>query len=377
MARVREQIEKLHHTAIGVGLTRPYIEVAERLCEVAPGNSAKKTILLNSGAEAVENAVKIARAATGRSGLIAFDQGFHGRTLLTMSLSGKYRPNKIGFGPYVPVYVLPYPNPYRCPYAIPGCPVCPDHWPDALERLFDTQADPSQIAAVVVEPVAGEGGFVVPPSDFLPRLQEACRRHGILLIVDEIQTGFGRTGHMFACDGLGIEPDLLCVGKSLAAGFPLTAVVGSSELMDGPLPGTLGGTYTGNPVACAAALGVFEAFAEEDLLRRARSMGDVLGERLGVWKNDYELIGDVRRIGAMAALELVKNRQTKQPSPEETRAVLGYAHDRGLLLIKAGMYDNVVRTLMPLNIPDDQLVDGLRILGDALGYVSELRSGSA
>jgi 4-aminobutyrate aminotransferase / (S)-3-amino-2-methylpropionate transaminase / 5-aminovalerate transaminase len=367
MDRVREQVEKLHHTAIGVGLTPSYVEVAERLCAVAPGNGPTKAMLVNSGAEAVENAVKIARAATGRSGLIAFDHGFHGRTLLTMSLSAKQRPNKIGFGPFVPVHRLPYPNPYR-----PG-----ERWQDALRGLFERETDPSEVAAVIVEPVAGEGGFIVPPSDFLPELREACDRYGILLIVDEIQTGFGRTGHLFACEQSGVVPDLLCAGKSLAAGFPLAAVVGRAEVMDGPLPGTLGGTYTGNPISCAAALGVFEVFEEEDLLAHARRLGSVLGERLSAWRDRYEPIGHVRSLGAMAALEIVTDRETKEPSQEETKAILDYCHRQGLLLIKSGMYDNVVRMLMPLNIPDDQLAEGLRILEDGLGYVSELRTAQA
>ncbi|MFZ0217175.1 MAG: 4-aminobutyrate--2-oxoglutarate transaminase [Candidatus Dormiibacterota bacterium] len=374
MARVREQVERLHHVAIGVSQTPEYIEVAERLCAVAPGSGAKKAVLLNSGAEAVENAVKIARAATGRPGLIAFDLGFHGRTLLTMSLSGKYHPNKEGFGPFVPVHRLPYPNPYRCPYGIEGCGTCPEHWEQALDRLFAEETDPSTVAAVVVEPVAGEGGFVVPPADFLARLHAACRKYGILLVVDEIQTGFGRTGTLFACEAAGVEPDLMTIGKSLADGFPLTAVVGRADLMDAPEPGTMGGTYTGNPVACAAALGVLDTFRDEDILGQARHVGDVVATALREWQGAYEIVGDARRLGAMAAVEIVGDRSTKAPSPAEAKEALHYAHDHGLLLIKAGMHDNVLRTLMPLTIPDDQLREGLRIFGDALGYVTERRT---
>ncbi|MGH7910112.1 MAG: 4-aminobutyrate--2-oxoglutarate transaminase [Candidatus Dormibacteraceae bacterium] len=374
MRRVREQLDRLHHVAIGVSQTREYIEVAERLCQIAPGTGAKKAVLLNSGAEAVENAVKIARAATGRPGLVAFDLGFHGRTLLTMSLSGKYHPNKEGFEPFIPVHRLPYPNPYRCPYGIAGCAACPDHWEQALERLLTEETDPRTIAAVIVEPVAGEGGFVVPPKDFLARLHAACRRHGILLIVDEIQTGFGRTGTLFASESAGVEPDLMTVGKSLAAGFPLTAVIGRADVMDAPEPGTLGGTYTGNPVACAAALGVLDTFRDEDILGRARHVGDVLGEALRQWRSEYEIVGDSRRLGAMGAVEIVRDRATREPSPAEAKEALHYAHDHGLLLIKAGAHDNVLRTLMPLTIPDDQLREGLRIFGDALGYVSERRT---
>jgi 4-aminobutyrate aminotransferase/(S)-3-amino-2-methylpropionate transaminase len=376
MARVREQVERLHHVAIGVSQTREYVEVAERLCQVAPGRRAKKAVLLNSGAEAVENAVKIARAATGRAGLIAFDLGFHGRTLLAMSLSGKYHPNKEGFEPFLPVHRLPYPNPYRCPYGVERCTTCPHHWEQALDRLFSEETDPSTVAALIVEPVAGEGGFVVPPPDFLSRLQAACRRYGILLIVDEIQTGFGRTGTLFACEAAAVEPDLMTVGKSLAGGFPLTAVVGRAELMDAPQPGTLGGTYTGNPVACAAALGVLDTFRDEDVLDQARHVGEVLAGTMAQWQRDYEVVGDVRRLGAMAAVEVVRSRATKEPSPGEAKEALHYAHEHGLLLIKAGIHDNVLRTLMPLTIPGDQLLEGLRIFGDALGYVSERRTAT-
>lgn len=369
MTRIREQLDKLHHVAIGVALTEPYIEVAERLLPLVPIRGDKKAILLNSGAEAVENAIKIARAYTKRRGIVCFEGAFHGRTLMTMTLSSKANPYKTGFGSFAPdVYRVPYAYCYRCSHAdTPDR--CPLHAAEPLQRLFSVEVDPSEVAAVIVEPVQGEGGFVVPPPEFLRAVQSICRSHGVLLIADEIQTGFGRTGKMFACESVGIEPDLLCIGKSLADGLPLSAVVGRAEVMDGPIPGSLGGTYTGNPISCAAALGVLDAFETEGILDSAQRLGNAIRAHFSALQQKYALIGDVRTLGAMGAIELVRSRKGREPAKDETQAVLEYCHAHGLLLIKAGMWDNVIRVLMPLNIPDKALEDGFKILDNALANV--------
>lgn len=369
MQRIREQLERLHHVAIGVSVTEPYVAVAEKLCAIAPIKGAKKAILLNSGAEAVENAVKIARGSTGRPAIVCFEGAFHGRTLMTMTLSSKANPYKTGFGPLAPaVYRVPFAYCYRTEGDNPtNCRI--DH-PAALERLFSVEIDPKEVAAVIVEPVQGEGGFVVPPANFLRAIEAMCRRHGVLLIADEIQTGFGRTGKMFASEVFGIEPDLMCVGKSLAGGMPLSGVVGRAEVMDGPPPGSLGGTYGGNPVACAAALGVFEIFEREDILGNATRIGTKVRERFEAWKDRYDSIGDVRVLGAMGGLELVTNRTTREPAKNTAQSVLEWCHENGLLLIKAGMWDNVVRVLMPLTISSGALEEGLEILEGAFNHIA-------
>lgn len=373
MERIREQLERLHHVAVGVAITELYVAVAEKLCEVIPGRFEKKAILLNSGAEAVENAVKIARAYTGRPAIVAFDGAFHGRTLLTTTLTGKAKPYKVTVGPFAPeVYHAPYAYPYRS--STPEDPLaCAQQAAQGLEDLFTYQVASDSVAAVIIEPVQGEGGFIVPPPEFLRRVQGICRKHGILLIADEIQTGFGRTGEMFACDAVGLEPDLICIGKSVADGMPLSAVVGRAEVMDGPIPGSLGGTYTGNPIACAAALGVFEAFASEDILGSARRLGEVLLSRFEEWAQQYEIIGDVRGMGAMVALELVRDRSTKEPASSETQFVLNHCQANGLLVIKAGIWDNVVRMLMPLNVPAAVLEEGLQILEQGISAADSER----
>jgi 4-aminobutyrate aminotransferase/(S)-3-amino-2-methylpropionate transaminase len=353
------------------------VRLARRLAEITPGTHAKKTLLVNSGAEAVENAVKIARAATGRPAIIAFDNSFHGRTNMALTLTGKVSPYRAGFAPFaLDIHHIPYPYCYRCEHRAAhdedaGGAGCCHEWRTALERAFLTRVSANQVAAVIVEPVQGEGGFVVPPPDFLPELREVCSRHGILLIADEVQTGFGRTGRMFACEHAGVEPDLMLIAKSLAAGLPLAAVVGRAELMDAPAPGGLGGTYGGNPVACAAALAVIDAFEREDLVARAQRLGEMALARMREWQSRFALIGDVRGLGAMVAIELVRDRTTREPAVAETAAVLVRARERGLLLIKAGLFDNVIRLLMPLVTSDEQMVRGLDILGDVLADVSE------
>ena len=370
MAAVREQLDRATHTAFQVVMYESYLRLAERLCEVAPGDGSKKAIFFSTGAEAVENAVKIARAATGRPAVISFAGGFHGRTLLTLSLTGTVQPYKQNFGPYAAeIYQTPFPYEYR-------------GWSSkqalaALDELLESAVAPQRVAAIIIEPVLGEGGFVPAPLDFLRALRELTERHGILLIADEIQTGFGRTGKFFAIEHSGVTPDLVTVAKSLAAGFPLSAVVGRAEVMDAPGPGGLGGTYAGNPVACAAGLAVMDVMRDERLPERAARIGSVIEERMRTWAAEHELVGDVRVMGAMAGVELVRDRKTKTPADTETARVLTLARERGLLLLRSGMHHNVIRTLMPLNIPDEQLMEGLDILGSALAEVAGVPARSA
>jgi 4-aminobutyrate aminotransferase/(S)-3-amino-2-methylpropionate transaminase len=373
VAAIRQQAGDYTHTCAHVATPPPYVQLARRLTEITPGAYAKKTLLVNSGAEAVENAVKIARAATGRTAIIAFENSFHGRTNLALSLTGKIRPYRAGFGPFaLDVHTLPYPYCYRCAHNGATDAPCCREWETALERAFLTRVAPEQVAAVIVEPVQGEGGFVVPPPDFLPALRELCTRHGILLIADEIQTGFGRTGRMFACEHSGVEPDLMLLAKSLAGGLPLAAVVGRAEIMDAPQPGGLGGTYGGNPVACAAALAVLDVFEREDLVARAGVLGAAAMERMRGWRERFPLIGDVRGLGAMVAMELVRDRATRTPAAGEAARILVEARARGLILIKAGLYDNGIRLLMPLVTSDEELAEGLDALEGALAAVSAL-----
>jgi 4-aminobutyrate aminotransferase/(S)-3-amino-2-methylpropionate transaminase len=371
IAAAQAQLELFTHTCAHV-LTPPlYIELARRLTEITPGDFAKKTLLVNSGAEAVENAIKIARAATGRPAVIAFENSFHGRTNLALALTGKTRPYRAGFGPFAPdIHLVPYADCYHNSTSADddGC----GAWRVTLERFFETHVPAQQVAAIIVEPVQGEGGFIVPPEDFLPGLREICTQHGIVLIIDEVQTGFGRTGRMFAVEHSGVAPDLLLTAKSLAAGLPLAAVVGRAELMDAPLPGGLGGTYGGNPVACAAALAVIEVFEREGLVERAQRLGAMALERMRGWQERFELIGDVRGLGAMVAMELVRDRARRTPASAEAAAMLVEARKRGLLLIKAGLHDNVIRLLMPLVTTDEEMARGLDIIEESLAAVSAL-----
>jgi 4-aminobutyrate aminotransferase/(S)-3-amino-2-methylpropionate transaminase len=363
MAAVREQLDRVTHTAFQVATYESYLRLAERLCEVAPGDGPKKAIFFSTGAEAVENAVKIARAATGRQAVISFTGAFHGRTLLALSLTGTVNPYKQDFGPYAAeVYQAPYPYEYR-------------GWTTEaalaqLDELFASVVAPNRVAAIIIEPILGEGGFVPAPLGFMRALREVTARHGILLIADEIQTGFGRTGKFFAIEHSGVTPDLMTVAKSIAAGFPLSAVVGRAEVMDAPAPGGLGGTYAGNPVACAAGVAVMDVMRDEKLPERAARIGSIIEERMRSWQAEHDLVGDVRVVGAMAGMELVRDRKTKIPADTETAQVLGLAREQGLLLLRSGAHHNVIRTLMPLTIPDDQLLEGLDILGAALAEVA-------
>ena len=363
MAAVREQLDRVTHTSFQVVMYESYLKLAQRLSELAPGDGPKKAIFFSTGAEAVENAVKIARAHTGRPAVISFRGSFHGRTLLALSLTGSVQPYKQNFGPYATeVYQTPFPYEYR-------------GWTSAaalavLDDLFASEVPADRVAAIIVEPVLGEGGFVPAPREFLQGLRAVTEKHGIVLIVDEIQTGFGRTGKFFAIEHSGVEPDLMTVAKSLAAGFPLSGVVGKAEIMDAPAPGGLGGTYAGNPVACAAGLAVLDVMRDERLPERAARIGSVVEERMRSWANEHEIVGDVRVMGAMAGMELVRSRKTKEPADTETARVLSAARERGLILLRSGVHHNVIRTLMPLTIPDEQLDEGLDILGAALSEVA-------
>lgn len=365
---IAEQAAKFTHTCFSVMMYEPYIELAERMTGLTPGNFPKKAIFFNSGAEAVENAVKIARYASGRPAVIVFDNGYHGRTLLTMSMTAKVKPYKYRFGPYAPeVYRAPFPYPYRMDMT----PSQASNFCIAeLKRMFVGEVAPDQVAALVVEPVQGEGGFMPAPPGFLRALKALCEEHGILFVADEIQSGFCRTGEMFAVNHDGVEPDLLIIAKSLGAGMPISGVVGRAEIMDAPPPGTLGGTYSGNPVACAAALAVLDIYEREDLATRSREIGRVAMERFLSMQKKYPMIGDVRGQGGMLAMEIVKDRATKEPDAQAVNEILAAAHQRGLVLLNAGMYGNVVRILVPLNITDDQLQQGLDILEEALATIA-------
>lgn len=367
---VIRQAERYLHACIHVTPNDGYVRLAEQLNARTPGSFPKKTLLVNSGAEAVENAVKIARAYTGRQAVIAFEDAFHGRTLLAMTLTGKTHPYKIGFGPFAPeVYRIPYAYCYRCSYGL-RYPECSVHCGRALEDAFRRVVTADHVAAVLVEPVLGEGGFVTPPAEFFPMLASICRERNILLIADEVQTGYGRTGALFACQQFGLEPDLLIAGKSLASGLPLASVTGRAEIMDTPVVGGLGGTYGGNPLACEAALAVLDTFDAEDLAARARHIGALFAKRGLEWQGRFSLIGDVRGMGAMRALELVRDRETREPAKEETEAILRACYERGLIVLSAGTYGNVIRLLVPLIATDEQIDEGLAVLESAFQAVT-------
>jgi len=369
VAQIRAQAERLLHSCFMVAGYEPYVKLAEKLVEITPGEGLKKAMFVNSGAEAVENAVKIARAYTGKPGVIAFEAGFHGRTLLTMTLTSKVKPYKHQFGPFAPeVYKVPSAYCYRCVFgaSYPGCGLaCLEHF----ERFFVTETDPSNVAAMVIEPVQGEGGFIVPPKEFLPGLQEICARHGIVFVVDEVQTGFARTGRMFASEHYGVTPDLLTLAKGIASGMPLSAVVGKAEIMDAPTPSRIGGTYGGNPVACAAALATIDALEQQQLSSRAERIGSRLTGLLETLQERYPQLGDVRSLGAMVAVELVKDPKSKAPAKEAAAALIGECFKRGLLVMGAGIFSNVVRLLPPLVATETQLERAAEILTESVQAV--------
>ncbi|MBT4641891.1 MAG: 4-aminobutyrate--2-oxoglutarate transaminase [Deltaproteobacteria bacterium] len=363
---IKDQAEKFIHTCFHISMYDSYVELAKQLNEMAPGDFPKMTMFANSGAEAVENAVKIARYATGREAIICFENGFHGRTLLGMSLTSKVKPYKFNFGPFAPeIYRVPYAYCYRCSFGL-KYPDCQTKCADYLEDYFIGNVAPESTAAIIAEPIQGEGGFITPPPEYFPKLKKICDKYGILLIVDEIQTGAGRTGKYLAIEHWGVEPDIITMAKSFAGGMPLSAITGRSELMNKPHVGGLGGTYGGNPVACKAALAVLEILTKEGLIQKAESLGGTIASRFKELQEKHELIGEVRGLGPMLALELVKDRQSKEPAAEETKKLVQLCFEKGLIVLSCGNYGNVIRTLMPLVITDEQLDKGISILDESL-----------
>jgi 4-aminobutyrate aminotransferase/(S)-3-amino-2-methylpropionate transaminase len=359
VAAVQEQVARFSHTDFTIVPYEVYVELAERLVELTPIEGPVKTAFFNAGTEAIENAVKFARSYTKRQAVIGFEGAFHGRTLLSMTLTSKTHPYKAGLGPFAPeVYRVPFANDYRGPDSTAAL--------AALERALVTQVEPENVAAIVIEPVLGEGGFVVAPEEFLTGVRRICDAHGIVLVVDEVQTGFGRTGRMWAVEHYGIEPDLMTVAKSIAAGLPLSAVIGRAEIMDAPPDSAIGGTYVGNPVAQAAALAVLDVFGDEGLVERAAAVGDVIRARMLDWQERYPQIGDVRGLGLMLAIELVRDPVTKEPAPELATAIAEEAARRGLLLLKSGIYSNCIRVLAPLVIADAEIDEALDAWEQAL-----------
>jgi 4-aminobutyrate aminotransferase/(S)-3-amino-2-methylpropionate transaminase len=366
-AAVARQLERFSHTCLMITPYESAVELAEQLNRLAPGPTPKKAIFVTTGAEAVENTIKIARAHTGRSGVIAFGGGFHGRTFMAMALTGKVAPYKAGFGPFPgDVFHAPFPIAYHG--------VSVQDSLDAIEHIFKYDIEASKVAAIIVEPVMGEGGFYIAPPEFLQALRELCDQHGIVLVIDEIQTGFARTGKMFAIEYAGVEPDLMTMAKSLAGGFPLAAVVGKANIMDAPGPGGLGGTYAGSPIACAAALAVLEVIAEEKLCERSVQIGRLLVDALRGAAKTLPAIGEVRGLGAMVAIELVKNGDAHQPDADLAKALVKRAAEKGLVLLSCGLYGNVIRFLVPLTASDEIIREGLEIVVTAL---RELTGGSA
>jgi 4-aminobutyrate aminotransferase/(S)-3-amino-2-methylpropionate transaminase len=355
----QEQLAKFSHTDFTIVPYEVYVTLAERLIEASPLRSPAKAAFFNAGTEAIENAIKFARAYTGRPAVIAFEGGFHGRTLLSLSLTSKTHPYKAGLGPFAPeVYRVPFPNAYRGPSSADAL--------AALERTLITQVAAETVAAIVIEPVQGEGGFVVAPAEFLEGVRRLCDEHGIVLVIDEVQTGFGRTGKLFAIEHYGVEPDLMTLAKSIAAGLPLSAVIGKAEIMDAPGDSAIGGTYVGNPVAQAAALAVLDVFEEDGLSDRAAQLGETIRARMETWQERWPRIGDVRGLGSMLAIELVADAVTKEPDADAATAVVEAAAERGLLLLKSGIYSNCIRVLAPLVLTDAELDEALAVWEEAL-----------
>ena len=378
LSAIREQLDRFLHTCVQVTPYESYVRLAERMNELTPGKFPKKTLFVNSGAEAIENAVKIARAHTGRSGIIAFEDAFHGRTMMTLALTSKTHPYKAGFAPFPgDVYRIPYAYCYRCSYSLtyPSCDLfCARHLEDTFKRVVASE----DVAAVIAEPVLGEGGFVAPPPDYFRVLIDICHKHGVLFIADEVQTGFGRTGALFASEHYGIEPDIFVTAKSLGGGLPLAAITGRAEIMDAPQPGGLGGTFGGNPLSCAAALAVLDAFENENesLSARANELGNRFQRRALDWQRRWPVIGDVRGLGAMQAMELVQSADTRLPAADETKQIVQDCYEHGLIILSAGSYSNVIRALMPLVITDAQMDEALAVLESALHTVYERKEAA-
>jgi 4-aminobutyrate aminotransferase/(S)-3-amino-2-methylpropionate transaminase len=356
---ISDQAAKFLHTDFTIVPYEVYVTLAERLVATAPISGPAKAAFFNAGTEAVENAVKFARAYTKRPAVIGFEGGFHGRTLLSLTLTSKTHPYKAGLGPFAPeVYRLPFAQEYRGPSAAEAL--------DALERALVTYVAAENVAAIVIEPVQGEGGFVVAPPEFLEGVRRICDDNGIVLVVDEVQTGFGRTGKMWGIEHYDVEPDLMCVAKSIAGGLPLSGVIGRAEIMDAPGDSAIGGTYVGNPVAQAAALAVLDVFEDEGLLAAASQIGETIRTRMQAWQQRWNAVGDVRGLGSMLAIELVHGRSSKDPAPEVASAIVEAAAERGLLLLKSGIYSNCIRVLVPLVISEGELEEALAVWEDAL-----------
>jgi 4-aminobutyrate aminotransferase / (S)-3-amino-2-methylpropionate transaminase / 5-aminovalerate transaminase len=367
LSAIREQLEKHLHLCFAVTPYESYVAVAEKLNSLTPGKFAKKTMLVNSGAEAIENSIKIARAYTKRPGVICFEDAFHGRTLLAMSLTSKTHPYKAGFEPFASdVYRIPFAYPYRGESGATA-----ETFAHHLENAFKRSVAPESVAAVIAEPVLGEGGFVVPPHDYFKIVQDICRKHGILFIADEVQTGFARTGKWFASEHFGIEPDLITMAKSMGGGMPIAAVTGRAEVMDAPGVGGLGGTYCGHPVSCAATLAAIETIEKDGLLARSTAIGKQFEARARRWQQKWSLVGDVRGLGGMCAIELVRNAGTREPADSETKEITRYCYEHGLILITAGTFNNVIRILVPLVVTDEQFDEGLSVIEAALASVAE------
>lgn len=371
VAALKEQLDNYLHPCFHVMMYEPYIKLAEKLNEITPGTHKKKTFFLNSGAEAVENAIKIARKYTGRKAIISFERGFHGRTYMAMSLTSKVKPYKFGFGPFAPdTYKMPYPYYYRAPEGMTR-----DEVDAAIIKQFQTfflsEVPAEEVAAVIMEPVQGEGGFVIPSKNFIQSVKRICEENGILFIADEVQTGFGRTGKMFAMEHFDVVPDIMTMSKSIAAGLPISAVTGRAEVMDSPNPGEIGGTYGGSPLGCVAALEVIKMMEEEGLPERANKIGETIVDFFHTLQSEVPFIGEVRTLGAMTSVEIVKDREGKEPDKELTGRILEEAHKRGLILMSAGLYGNILRILSPLVITDEQLNEGLAVLEDVMLELSK------
>lgn len=370
---IKEQVDKYIHTCSLVTTMEPYLELAELLNECTPGDFPKKTLLANSGSEAVENAVNIAKYYTKRSGVLCFEGAYHGRTLLALSLTSKYALFKKGFGSYVSdIYRIPAPNMYRKPDAHSDAQYISECIAN-LERALIAQVDPESLAAIIIEPVQGEGGFLPIPAPYLQRLREICDQYGIVFIADEIQCGAGRTGKLFAIEHTGIIPDMVVSAKSIGAGMPISAVTGKAEMMDAPHLGGIGGTYGGSPVACVAAIEAIKILKSESFLQRSREVGEIIHNTMLKWKEKYRIIGDVRGVGAMQLVEFVKDRNTKAPDMEVAMEVIKDAIGKGLILIRAGLYSNCIRLLPPIVITDEQLQEGLAVLESAIASAQQKR----
>ncbi len=375
-AALRDQIGKFLHLCFGLTPYESYIALAEKLNSLAPIHGPKKTFFINTGAEAVENAVKIARVYTRRPAVICFEDAFHGRTWMTLSLTSKTNPYKAGFAPFASdIYRIPYAYCYRCSYGLtyPSCKVaCAHHLEDTFRRVVS----PDSVAAVIAEPVLGEGGFIAPPKEFFSIVKEICKKYGIVFIADEVQSGIGRTGKMFAIEHYGVEPDLIASAKSLGGGLPIGAVTGRAEIMDAPQPGGVGSTFAGNPLSCAAGLAALETIEKDGLLARSTAIGKRFEERARGWQKKWQLVGDVRGLGGMRAFELVQDRETRQPADAETKELARYCYEHGLVTITAGTFNNVMRILVPLVITDEQFDEGLDVIEAGLAHVVEKKQAA-